>query len=55
VRAAGRERERPARRDAAEAAVRVEDVEERDEVALVGPAAVEEDDRAFGRAFRFAD
>jgi hypothetical protein len=46
VRAARRERERPARRDSEQPALRVEDVEEVEEVELVGAAAVEEDEQA---------
>jgi len=46
VRAARRERKRPARRDSEQPALRVEDVEEVEEVELVGAAAVEEDEQA---------
>ena len=44
--AARRQRERPARSDAVQAPLRVERIEEREEVVLVGPAPVEEDERA---------
>jgi hypothetical protein len=50
VRAARRQRERPARRDAYEAPLRVERVEQRKEIVLVGAATVEEDERALGVA-----
>ena len=43
---AGRERERAARSDAVQAALRVEGVEERVQVVLVGPAPMQEDERA---------
>ena len=43
VRASRRQRERPARRHADEASLRVERVEQREEVVLVGAASVEED------------
>ena len=46
VRAAGRQRERPARAVPVEAPLGVERVEERQQVVLVGAAAVEEDERA---------
>ena len=46
VRAARRERERPAGGEAEQLAARVEQVEERHEVELVGPAAVQQDERA---------
>jgi hypothetical protein len=46
VRAARRQRERPARRDAEQPPLRIEDVEEREQVELVGAAAVEEDEQA---------
>ena len=54
VRAAGRQAQRPARRDPDEAPLRVEHVEERHEIVLVGPAPVEEDERALGLARRLA-
>ena len=44
--AAGRQLERPARSDAEEPPLRVERVEQRVQVVLVGPAPVEEDERA---------
>jgi len=50
VGAARRQRERPARRDAREAPLRIEGVEQRKEVVLVGAASVEEDERALGIA-----
>ena len=46
VRAAGRERERPARRGADEPPLRVEHVEEREEIVLVGAAAMQQHERA---------
>ena len=46
VRASGRQRERPARRDAEQPPLGVERVEERVEVVLVGAAAVQEDERS---------
>ena len=45
--AAGREREGRPRRGAEQAPLRVELVEQREQVVLVGGAAVEEDERAF--------
>ena len=50
MRAPGRERERPARDEAQQPLLRIEQVEERDEVELVGAAAVQEDERAGGLA-----
>ncbi len=55
VRAAGRQAQRPARREADEAPLGVEHVEERHEIVLVGAAPVEEDERALGLARRLAD
>jgi hypothetical protein len=55
VRASGRQRERSARRDPEQTPVRVEDVEEREQVELVGAAAVEEDEESFGLARRRAN
>jgi len=46
VPAARRQRERPARRNTVQAPFRVERIEEREEVVLVRPAPVEEDERA---------
>jgi hypothetical protein len=46
VRTAGRERQRPPRRIAVQAALRIERVEQRKEILLVGTAAVEQDERA---------
>ena len=54
MRASGREVERTARRDAEQPSLRVEHVEQREEVVLVGAAAVEEDDRAGGVTLRRA-
>ena len=54
MRASGREVERTARRDAEQQSLRVEHVEQREEVVLVGAAAVEEDDRAGGVTLRRA-
>ena len=48
--AAGRELERPARGDAEEPPLGIERVEQRVQVVLVGPAPVEEDERALGLA-----
>ena len=50
VRAAGRQRERPARAVAVQPALRVERVEEPEEVVLARAAAVDEDERALGFA-----
>ena len=50
MRTARRQRERAARAVSVEAALRVEDVEQREEIVLVGAAAVEEDERAGGLA-----
>ena len=55
VRTARRQRERAARRDPEQAALRVEHVQQRDEVVLVGAAAVEEDERALRLAGRRRD
>src|SRR5262249_20780268 len=49
VRAAGRQRERPARRGADQPPLRIEGVEQREEVELVRAAPVEEDERPLGR------
>ena len=46
VRTAGRQRERRARGDAEEPSPRIEGVHQRNEVVLVGAAAVQEDKRA---------
>ena len=46
VRTARRQRQRAARRDAEQPLLRVEDVEEREEVVLVGAAPVEQDEQA---------
>jgi hypothetical protein len=54
VRAARRQGERAARRDPEQATLRVECVEQRDEVMLVGAAAVEEDEGALGLPGRLA-
>ena len=48
--AAGRQRQRAARDEAEQALLRVEQVEERNEVELVGAAPVQEDERAGGLA-----
>ena len=48
VGAPGRKREGPAGRYPQEAAIRVQDVEQREEVVLVRAATVEEDERAGG-------
>ena len=48
--AAGREREGRPRRGAEQAPLRVELVEQREQVVLVGAAAVEEDERPLGIA-----
>jgi hypothetical protein len=45
---AGREHERPARREAGEPALGVERIEQREEVVLIRSAPVEEDERALG-------
>ena len=55
MRPAGRERERAPREDADEALLRVEKLEERSEILLVGSAAVQEHERALGRAGRGPD
>ena len=55
VRAARRQRERSARRHAEKTAIGVEQVENGEQVALVGPAAVEEDERAGRLAGRGPD
>ena len=52
VRAAGRQVEWPARGDAEHSPFGVEQVEQREEVALVGSAAVEEDEQPFWVASR---
>ena len=54
VRAAGRQRERRARRVAVQALPRIERVEQREEVVLVGAAAVQEDESALRLADRRA-
>ena len=54
VRAARRQGQRPARRVAVQPPLRVERVEQREQVVLVGAAAVEEDERALGLAGRRA-
>jgi hypothetical protein len=46
VRPSGRKRERAARGHAEQAPVRIEHVEQREEVVLVGAASVEEDERS---------
>ena len=48
--AARRQQQRAARSDAEESLLRVERVEQRVQVVLVGPAPVEEDERAVGLA-----
>ena len=55
VRASGRKRERPARREPEQTPLGIERVEEREEVALVGAAAVEENERPLRLARRVAD
>ena len=55
VRAAGRQRERPARRDSDQPPLGVEHVEQRVEVVLARTAAVEEDERPVRLAGRRAD
>ncbi len=52
VGAAGRQRERPPRTHAGEVSFRVERVEQREEVVLVGTATVQQDERAGGLAGR---
>jgi hypothetical protein len=54
VSAAGWQGQRPARRHAEQAAVRIEEVQERMEVVFVRPAPVEEDERAGRLARRFS-
>ena len=49
MRAAWWQVERPARRHPEQATLGIEHVEEREQVALVGSAAVEEDEKPFGR------
>jgi hypothetical protein len=48
VRATGRQGQRPPRRDADEASARVEHIEEVEEIVLVGPTPMEQDERALG-------
>ena len=48
MRAARREVQRAPWSDSEQPTVRIEDVEEREQVALVGAAAVEEDEQTFG-------
>jgi hypothetical protein len=55
VRAAGRERERPPRAQADEPALGIERVEQREEVVLVGAAAVEQDEGADSVAAGLSD
>jgi hypothetical protein len=50
VRAAGGQRERGARRVAVQASLGIEGVDQREEIVLVGAAAVEEDERACRRS-----
>ena len=52
MRAARREVQRAARSHPEQSTARIEDVEERKEVALVGAAAVEEDEQTFGLGCR---
>ena len=54
MRATGRQRERPARRDPEESPLGIERVEERKEVALVCSSAVQEHERSLGRPCRGA-
>jgi len=53
--AAGRQQQRAARGDADEPPLRIERVEQGMQIVLVGPAPVEEDERAVGLADRGAD
>ena len=55
VRPARRQRQRPPRGGAEQAPLGVEHVEQREEVVLVGAAAVEEDERALGIPVRGPD
>ncbi len=54
MRATRREGERRPRRDAEQAPLRVEQVEQREEVVLVRPAPVQQDERSLGLAVRRA-
>ncbi len=53
--AAGRQQQRAARSDAEEPPLGIERIEQRVQVVLVGPAPVEEDERALGLAGGGAD